>query len=86
MSEIRSIIVSAIKDTNKKSKKEVNYSKGMKNSRCGVCKYFISPDACDKVKGEIDKNYWCELFEAKKVCKVEVSTVVNGSKANKLLI
>jgi hypothetical protein len=55
----------------KKSKKEVDYSKGMKSSHCGPlslydkgdCRHYITGGACKLVSGKIDKKYWCKLFE-----------------------
>ena len=49
----------------KLEKPDVRYSKGHKNSRCGICKWFIKPRGCKWVKGDIDPDYWCELFKKK---------------------
>jgi hypothetical protein len=40
---------------------------------CGRCEYFSKPSACEKVKGTIDAEACCNLFE-KKVEKHTVST------------
>jgi hypothetical protein len=45
----------------KRSKESVDYSKGMPQSHCGICKHY-SPGSCELVEGEIDPSYWCELF------------------------
>lgn len=50
----------------KVTKQAVNYSKGHPNSRCGICAHFVSPDSCTEVRGIIDPEYWCKLFERKK--------------------
>jgi hypothetical protein len=62
----------------KKSKSEVDYSKGMKSSHCGplslydkgFCRHFAGGKSwlhglgtCELVSGSIDKEYWCKLFE-----------------------
>jgi hypothetical protein len=57
----------------RKSKKEVKYSLGHKDSHCGPvakwkggdCTHFITPHGCEKVQGYINPTYWCELFKAK---------------------
>ena len=50
----------------KKSKQQVDYSKGMRARRCNNCVNFRPPHACTKVEGNIDPEMWCELFERKK--------------------
>lgn len=55
---------------NKVSKTSVNYSEGMKQSRCSNCQFYI-PDTtwageCKKVSGAIDPDYWCKLFKPKR--------------------
>lgn len=47
----------------KAKKAEVDYSLGMKKSRCGICEFFRKPRTCTKVEGEIDPRMWCKLFE-----------------------
>lgn len=64
MKNLRETIKNSISESSKKNKKEVDYSLGMKKSHCGICEYFISPNKCQKVKGEISKEYWCELYKA----------------------
>ena len=48
----------------RKSKQEVDYSKGMGATRCRECTHF-HPNArtCSLVAGPIMPNYWCKLFE-----------------------
>lgn len=53
-------------------KTEVAYSKGMPSSHCGptrewpkgYCRYFVVPDACEKVKGTISSTMWCRCWKA----------------------
>ena len=47
----------------KRSKGSVNYSKGMKERRCGLCRYYSTDHKCQKVQGYIGPGMWCELFE-----------------------
>jgi hypothetical protein len=53
----------------KQPKREVNYSKGMAKSHCGICRYFIeSPGGtatCKKVAGAVSADMWCTLFRKK---------------------
>ena len=49
----------------KLNKADVNYSKGHKGSRCGICKWFLRDNGCVWVKGDIDPDWWCELFKKK---------------------
>ncbi|PYT03414.1 MAG: hypothetical protein DMF60_18465 [Acidobacteria bacterium] len=35
--------------------------------KCGNCGYFSAPGACEKVKGAIDAEACCNLFERKRV-------------------
>ena len=51
----------------KKTKAEVDYSRSKGEDRCSVCVNFISPDECRKVRGEIDPDYWCELFKRRRI-------------------
>ena len=45
------------------SKKQVQYSKGMPNSRCGVCVHFhVGTHTCDVVAGYIRPDMWCVSF------------------------
>jgi hypothetical protein len=30
---------------------------------CGVCTFFIKPDACKVVAGAVNPNGWCKLFD-----------------------
>lgn len=53
----------------KRDKDDVDYSPGKPNTRCGECKHFRAkaPDFesgdCERVKGLIDADYWCKLFD-----------------------
>jgi len=47
----------------KKSKKSVDYGKGMKSAHCGICVHFRSPNACELVIGPIGPRGWCKLFK-----------------------
>jgi len=50
----------------KKSKGQVNYSKGMKKTHCGNCRYFLAKQRiCDLVAGRIEANMWCKLWKGK---------------------
>jgi hypothetical protein len=49
----------------KKTKKEVNYSKGYAPAHCGICTHY-SAKTCELVAGKIDPSMWCKLFEKKK--------------------
>lgn len=54
-------------DDGKQSKSEVHYSPGMID-KCGLCRYFIALNPqwpkgeCHKVKGTVDRSYWCMEF------------------------
>jgi len=54
-------------EVTKKAKAEVDYSRSKGEDRCSVCVNFISPDECRKVRGEIDPDYWCELFKRRRI-------------------
>lgn len=63
---LRATITLAVGESYKKNKKEVDYSKGMRQSNCGLCEYFEEAKrTCSKVKGDIDPSMWCKLFEKK---------------------
>jgi hypothetical protein len=47
----------------KRDKDEVEYSKGMQSSNCGICVHYQEPGACVLVQGVIRKDMWCKLFE-----------------------
>jgi len=49
----------------KKTKTEVNYGRGEGTTRCGYCTMFRMPLACTAVKGSIQRQGVCDLFEAK---------------------
>lgn len=49
----------------KVSKASVDYGPaGEHQDRCGRCRHFKRPDACELVAGAINRNDWCLLFEA----------------------
>lgn len=49
----------------KRSQDEVNYREGSSDERCGLCEYYRGTK-CAIVEGEIDADYVCDRFEAKK--------------------
>jgi len=53
----------------KHTKAEVNYSLGKKD-HCSICANYIfykhMMAQCEVVKGSIEPNMWCKLFEKKK--------------------
>jgi len=52
----------------KRYKDEVDYSAGMPQSHCGICKYYIGKENvghCTKVYGMIRASAWCRLFQKK---------------------
>jgi hypothetical protein len=54
----------------KQAKGQVDYSRGMKASHCGICRYYRrgshgTMGTCQKVAGSIDPSYWCKLFRKK---------------------
>jgi hypothetical protein len=65
----------------KKSKEEVEYSKGHLHSHCGPvfhddrfsCRHFqgraTRMGGCEIVAGEIDPEYWCTEYQKAKVAK-----------------
>jgi hypothetical protein len=64
---LRSDIKSSVAESKKKPKASVDYSIGHAAEHCGICTYFerIEPRHCSKVKGIINRAYWCRLFEKK---------------------
>lgn len=47
-----------------KRKQDVDYSRGMGETRCKNCKFFVRPSmTCLKVWGAIDPEFWCKLFK-----------------------
>jgi hypothetical protein len=55
---------------NKKTKKEVDYSKGMAKAHCSICANYIfykhMMAKCEVVNGSVEPDMWCKLFEKKK--------------------
>lgn len=49
-------------DPGKQAKAEVDYGPGNADEHCSICQYWIEPDACAKVEGEIRAGDWCKLF------------------------
>ena len=47
----------------RRSKNEVDYGPGTRKEHCGICEHFEEPSSCRKVRGVIDPEYWCNLFE-----------------------
>lgn len=57
-----------IAPTHKKA--DVDYSKGMPEAHCSICRFYhegLYKDAgrCEKVKGTIGADMWCKLFRKK---------------------
>lgn len=47
-----------------KDSEEANYFPADQGPfRCGNCEYFVKPSSCQKVKGKIDPDACCNLFE-----------------------
>lgn len=46
----------------KLSKAEVHYSRGMKQSHCGICEHYDGEHGCEVVAGRIEPAMWCEKF------------------------
>ncbi|MGC8523311.1 MAG: hypothetical protein ACP5M5_03370 [Acidibrevibacterium sp.] len=47
-------------------KKDVQYQDQPKDGKhCSQCTYFVAPNACQQVKGEISPNGYCGLFAPK---------------------
>jgi hypothetical protein len=50
----------------KKTKQASNYRKGTLKAQCRMCKHFkAKTSSCSEVKGIIEANYLCDLFERK---------------------
>lgn len=48
----------------KVSKASVEYGPaGEHRDRCGRCRHFEQPNACELVAGAINRNDWCRLFD-----------------------
>jgi hypothetical protein len=45
-----------------KDKSAVNYRPGDEKQSCGNCTFFISPDKCSEVKGQVDAGGNCDLW------------------------
>jgi len=44
----------------------VNYQQSPNNGKhCSLCKQFVAPSSCKSVKGTINPNGYCKLFNAK---------------------
>lgn len=61
----------------KASKESVDYSEGMQGSKCELCKHFLAPASCALVDGEIDPQYWCELFERARLNELELARAIS---------
>lgn len=60
--KIRDVVEGAYDEHEKRAKADVNYSKGMPTSHCGICRYYHD-HRCDRVVGSIDPTMWCRLFK-----------------------
>lgn len=49
------------------NKAEVDYGEGTRKEHCGLCEYYqvMHKDGCALVKGYIEYDMWCRLFEEK---------------------
>jgi len=47
----------------KKDQDAVSYRPAEGTARCEVCTNFLVSGKCKAVRGQIDPNYWCELYE-----------------------
>lgn len=47
----------------KVTKESVNYGEGMARSHCGICRYYMGGNQCERVRGYIMIRMWCELFK-----------------------
>ena len=54
-----------LKESNKQDKSEVNYRHGTLENHCAHCTMFIKPSSCTAVKGDINWDDVCDLFERK---------------------
>jgi|SwirhisoilCB2_FD_contig_21_40597106_length_254_multi_7_in_0_out_0_1 hypothetical protein len=45
------------------SKAEVDYSRGMGETRCKNCTHYMGNHVCELVAGDIDPEYWCKKFQ-----------------------
>jgi hypothetical protein len=44
-------------------KAEAQYQDNPKGlARCGICKHFISPNACEVVAGPVQSDGWCRFY------------------------
>jgi hypothetical protein len=56
----------ALTDAAKVGKASVQYGDGDPDGdHCAVCRHFMTPDACEKVRGLIEPDAWCNLFADK---------------------
>jgi hypothetical protein len=47
----------------KVSKSAANYRDSPRgNQRCSGCRFFVSPDSCKRVAGDISPNAWCTYY------------------------
>lgn len=51
----------------KTPQKAVKYQDQPKNGqKCSQCRFFMKPNSCQVVAGDISPEGWCNLFQAKK--------------------
>lgn len=51
----------------KRAKSSVQYSKGLPQAHCGICRHFRARGkrqygSCELVRGPIEADMWCRLF------------------------
>jgi hypothetical protein len=61
----------------KHTQASVDYSPGMPQSKCEICRHFLPPEACALVEGPIDPQFWCELFERAKMNELDLARAMS---------
>ena len=53
-------------DVPKQSKSDAQYQDKPKSGQlCGVCAFFVAPESCVRVSGDIRPTGWCKNFQLK---------------------
>lgn len=50
-------------DHGKISKRAADYSPGMPQSHCGICRHYQGSGRCAIVAGSVEPSYWCRYFK-----------------------
>lgn len=53
-------------DAGKRDKSSVNYRRGTAARNCGNCRFMLADGHCRKVKGMVEPDDVCDLWEAKR--------------------